>query len=77
MEDDPHKSLGSNITETKPRTDHYTFLKEKLELKLINLHKTIVQDYLLQQIILPSFQFHFYLHCVHKTHLDVHDGMAR
>ena len=81
MEDDPHKFLGSNITERNTPADHFKFLKDKLEVKLENLNKTVVRgEYKVAvycRYILPSLQFHFSVHSIHKTHLDVLDAMAR
>ena len=80
MEDDPHKFLGSNITERNTPADHFEFLKNKLKNKLENLDKTLVRgEYKLavySGYILPSLQFHFSVHSIHKTHLEVLDGMA-
>ena len=81
MEDDPHTFLGSNITERNTPADHFDFLKDKLEVKLVNLDKTLVRgEYKLavySRYILPSLQFHFSVHSIHKTHLEILDGMAR
>ena len=81
MEDDPHKFLGSSITKNNSPTDHFTFLKDKLEFKLKNLDDTQVRgEYKMavyNRYILPSLQFHFSVHNIHKTHLDILDHMAR
>ena len=80
MEDDPHKFLGSNITERNTPADHFTFLKDKLEVKLANLDKSTVRgEYkvaVYSRYILPYLQFLFSVHSIHKTHLDVLDGMV-
>ena len=39
LEDDPHKFLGSIQTFRNKPSDHFQFLKEKLETKLENLEK--------------------------------------
>ena len=56
-------------------------MKDKLEVKLENLNKTVVHgEYkfaIYCRYILPSLQFHFSVHSIHKTHLDVLDAMAR
>lgn len=81
MEDDPHKFLGSTITLRKTPQDHFNFLKEKLEEKLVNLDQSLVRgEYkvaIYSRYILPSLQFHFSFHSIHQTHLDVLDGLAR
>jgi hypothetical protein len=81
MKDDPHKFLGSNITERNTPADHFAFLKDKLKVKLTNFEKSTVRGEFKVAVnsryILPSLQFHFSVHSIHKTHLDVLDGMAR
>ena len=81
MEDDPHKFLGSTITRSNSPADHFSFLKEKLECKLENLNETRVRgEYKIavySRYILPSLQFHFSVHNIHKTHLDILDHLAR
>ena len=46
MEDDPHKFLGSQITNFNSLADHFNFLKSKLEEKLANLDTTLDLDLL-------------------------------
>ena len=45
-EDDPHKFLGSHITNFNSPADHFNFLKSKLEEKLANLDTTLDLDLL-------------------------------
>ena len=81
MEDDPHKFLGSHITNLNTPADHFNFLKSKLEEKLSNLDQTLVRgEYkvaVYSRYVLPSLQFHFAVHNIHKTHLDLLDASAR
>ena len=81
MEDDPHKFLGATITNMNTPADHFNFLKTKLEEKLTNLDTTLIRgEYkvaVYSRYILPSLQFHFAVHNIHKTHLDILDGLAR
>ena len=81
MEDNPHKFLGSTITHRNTAADYFTFLKEKLEEKLTNLGETEVRgEYKIavySKYILPLLQFHFAVHNIHQTHLDIVDGLAR
>ena len=81
MEDDPHKFLGSSITKSNPPADHFSFFKEKLEFKLKNFNETRVRgEYktaVYSRYILPSLQFHFSVHNINKTHLDIFDHLAR
>ena len=81
MEDDPHKFLGSQITNFNSLADHFNFLKSKLEEKLANLDTTLVRgEYkvaVYSRYVLPSLQFHFAVHNIHKTHLDLSDASAR
>ena len=81
MEDNPHKFLGSTITKNNSPAYHFTFLKEKLESKLTNLDKSEVRgEYKLAVYsiyIFPSLQFHFLVHNIHKTHLDIFYHLAR
>ena len=80
-EDDPHKFLGSHITNFNSPADHFNFLKSKLEEKLANLDTTLVRgEYkvaVYSRYVLPSLQFHFAVHNIHKTHLDLSDASAR
>ena len=81
MEDDPHKFLGSTITHMNSPADHLLFLKGKLEEKLSNVDSTLVRgEYkvaIYSRYILPSLQFHFTVHNIHQTHLDLLDNMAK
>ena len=81
MEDDPHKFLGSTITHMNSPADHFLFLKGKLEEKLSNVDSTLVRgEYkvaIYSRYILPSLQFHFTVHNIHQTHLDLLDNMAK
>ena len=81
MEDDPHKFLGSTITHKNSPADHFVFLKGKLDEKLTNLDKTLVRgEYkvaIYTRYILPSLQFHFTVHNIHQTHLDIMDNLAK
>ena len=81
MEDDPHKFLGSHISNANSPADHFNFLKEKLEEKLNNLESSLVRgEYkvaVYSRYILPSLQFHFAVHNIHKTHCDTLDALAR
>ena len=81
MEDDPHKFLGSSITKSNSPADHFTFLKKKLDCKLNKLNEPKVRgEYKIavySRYILPSLPFHFSVHNIHKTHLDIHDQLAR
>ena len=80
MEDGPHKFLGSYITERNTPADYFAFLKDKLKTKLANLDKTEVRgEYKIavySRYILPSLQFHFSMSNIHKTHLDILDGIS-
>ena len=81
MEDDPHKFLGSTITSKNTPADHFAFLKTKLEEKLENLDKSLVRGEfkvaVYSRYVLPSLQFHFAVHNIHKTHMDILDSLAR
>ena len=81
MEDDPHKFLGSTITHKNTPADHFAFLKGKLDEKLTNLDKTLVRGKykvaIYTRYILPSLQFHFTVHNIHQTHLDIMDHLAK
>ena len=58
-----------------------TNLKTKLEEKLENLDKSRVRGEfkvaVYSRYVLPSLQFHFAVHNIHKTHLDTLDSLAR
>ena len=56
MEDDPHKFLGSHITNLNTPADHFNFLKSKLEEKLSNLDQTLVRGEYKVAIQLLSYQ---------------------
>ena len=81
MEDDPHKFLGSHITNLNSPADHFNFLKTKLVEKLSNLDSSLVRgEYkiaIYSRYILPSLQFHFAVHNIHQTHLNILDSQAR
>ena len=80
MEDDPHNFMGSSITRSNSPADHFTFLKQKLECKLNKLNETKVRgEYKIavySRDILPSLPFHFSVHNIHKSHLDILDQLA-
>ena len=81
MEDDPHKFLGSSIRRSNSPADHFQFLKEKLESKLSNLNETKVRGEfkaaVYRRYVLSSLHFHFSVHNIHKTHMDILDHLAR
>ena len=62
-------------------SNHFAFLKEKLEEKLSKVDNTLVRgEYkmaIYSRYILPSLQFHFTVHNIHQTHLDSLDNLAK
>lgn len=80
VDEDPQKFLGSIITlEYKPQ-ELFEYIRDKLQLKLVNIDKALVRnEYKLSiysRYMLPSCRFLLTVHDVRHTHLEKLDSLT-